>query len=310
MAISRVCGTCGHPNRAEARFCARCGVAVAAMVEMNPPADSSSDISLQATIDQAIAAIDQATAQESTDMKSRSARSGRLQAAKLERYHPLRHRAKWVQLVFGALILASVAAIGLDGAEIELMDRVAAGQVVTTTELEANERRQAAVGILLIGLWIASAVVFIRWFSAAYRNLGAFGLAPRFKTGWAIGSWFVPFLNLWRPKQIANDIWRGSDPELPSHVDPWSRPVPTVLGLWWAAWVIGLFVGRGALRSSFSATTAEEFRTAAIVDIVGLTINIAAAVLAVVFVRQATARQEARAARVRDDAFVRAPEPA
>src|SRR5215213_2684690 len=32
----------------------------------------------------------------------------------------------------------------------------------------------------------------------------------RYGTGWALGSWFVPILNAWRPKQIINDIWHQS----------------------------------------------------------------------------------------------------
>ena len=53
-------------------------------------------------------------------------------------------------------------------------------------------------------------MVFIRWLSRAYKNLDV--AAPGFRRyghGWAIGSWFVPFLNLWRPKEIINDIHRG-----------------------------------------------------------------------------------------------------
>jgi hypothetical protein len=57
-----------------------------------------------------------------------------------------------------------------------------------------------------------------RLFRRAYRNLPALGAeSPRFSSGWAVGAWFVPFLNLVRPKQIMDDIWRASDPALPAH---------------------------------------------------------------------------------------------
>ena len=35
----------------------------------------------------------------------------------------------------------------------------------------------------------------------------------RYGTGWAIGAWFIPIFNLFRPKQIANDIDRASAPD-------------------------------------------------------------------------------------------------
>ena len=59
-------------------------------------------------------------------------------------------------------------------------------------------------------VFIATGVFFLFWFHRAYRNLPALGGDRRYGTGWAIGSWFVPFLNAWRPKQIVNDIWRES----------------------------------------------------------------------------------------------------
>ena len=56
-------------------------------------------------------------------------------------------------------------------------------------------------------LVIATGVAFLVWFSRAYRNLDALDLPRRYGTGWAIGGWFVPFLNFARPKQVADDIW-------------------------------------------------------------------------------------------------------
>ena len=60
---------------------------------------------------------------------------------------------------------------------------------------------------------LISMVVFIRWFPQAHRNAAA--LDPetvRYGTRWAIWSWFVPILSLFRPKQMANDIWRAGAP--------------------------------------------------------------------------------------------------
>ncbi len=31
----------------------------------------------------------------------------------------------------------------------------------------------------------------------------------RYGHGWAIGGWFVPILNFWRPMQVVNDVWRA-----------------------------------------------------------------------------------------------------
>ena len=57
--------------------------------------------------------------------------------------------------------------------------------------------------------------LLIAWTHRLYRNLEPLGFRElRFGSGWAVGGWFVPFLNLVRPKQIVNDIWRAGDPAL------------------------------------------------------------------------------------------------
>ncbi len=51
---------------------------------------------------------------------------------------------------------------------------------------------------------IASAVFFLMWFHRVYRNLPALGAAGlKYTPGWAVGFWFIPFLNFVRPAQAA-----------------------------------------------------------------------------------------------------------
>ena len=214
---------------------------------------------------------------------------------------PLDGRARWAVIALAAVIVSDVVGIVSDWLELDLMNRLLDGENVPQSELESNDDRQAAVGILVFAVFVASVVFFIRWFHAAYSNLLALGQTDlRFKLGWAIGAWFVPFLNLWRPKQIADDIWRGSDPDAPLlHEAGWkSAPVPGLLGFWWGAWILSVFVGNFATRAWFDTDTAEEIRRADIVDIVGLTLDLAAAILAIVVIRRLTARQAERAQRL------------
>ena len=57
--------------------------------------------------------------------------------------------------------------------------------------------------------FFASYVALAVWTSRAYRNLFALSVTDlRFTPGWGAGAWFVPFLNLVRPKQIVDDMWR------------------------------------------------------------------------------------------------------
>ncbi len=55
------------------------------------------------------------------------------------------------------------------------------------------------------------------WTRRLYGNLRPLGFHElRFGEGWALGGWFVPVVNLVRPKQIVNDIWRAGESGAPA----------------------------------------------------------------------------------------------
>jgi hypothetical protein len=148
------------------------------------------------------------------------------------------------------------------------------------------------------GLWILTAIFFIAWLHRAYKNLQPLGvLTLRFGPGWAIGAWFVPIMNLFRPKQIVNDVWRGSDPA--AHPVAWrDAPVPFVFAVWWIAYLAAQIVGTVAERSAAAAESLEEYEVSSAVYIGVDSLTVLAGILAVLVVDMTTARQAARVAGV------------
>jgi hypothetical protein len=135
----------------------------------------------------------------------------------------------------------------------------------------------------------------------AYRNAGALGAdGLRFSSGWAIGSWFVPILNLFRPKQIANDIWRASAPKLSAaRQREWELLNPPFLLLaWWLAFLFSGWSGN-LTRAYADGDTVDELQTLDRVYMVSDSLDALAAVLAIVVVTLITRRLESRFERVR-----------
>jgi hypothetical protein len=210
---------------------------------------------------------------------------------------PLAGRARWAIVALGIVIAAALLNIWSDWLEIDLTTRIIDGEEVPLDELDSNDNRQTVVAVLYTLSLILAAIFFIRWFHRAYSNLEALGHPVlRFGKGWAIGAWFVPILNLWRPKQIANDIWRGSSPGAASlRHEAWKeQPVSALLHIWWAAWIISIYVGNVVGRLWVNADTVEATRTAARLDLAAFVLEIPAAILAILVVRRLTARQEER----------------
>jgi hypothetical protein len=218
-----------------------------------------------------------------------------------EGYEPLRGRRRWVVAVFGTIVALCLAAVGLSIAELNLIDRLESGQFVSDEEIAANDRRVQTIGIVQFIAFLAGGIVFIRWLRAAYRNADV--LAPgvrRYGHGWAIGAWFVPILNLWRPKQIVNDVWEAST--LPGD----GRRPPVLLLTWWLSWIASFLLGRAATRATANDETLDDLRATDLLWIVSDGWDAITAVMAVSVVVYLTRRLDrkaaARAAAATDDA--------
>ena len=196
------------------------------------------------------------------------------------------------------LIISVVVSFGSTLAEINLLQRVVDGEAVTDQELIANDDRQSAVGGFLLVAHIALVVAFCMWVHRASKNLQALEVVgQRFSPGWAVGWWFVPIMNLFRPYQVTREIWRGSHPSV-TRQDPqaWhSAALTPILGWWWGIWLASNFVLLGAWRALTSDdVAAEELITANYFSLASDALTIVAAVLAFMLVRGITANQEAK----------------
>jgi hypothetical protein len=195
----------------------------------------------------------------------------------------LSSRARWTQVALVVVAIVDLIAIASGYAEYRLL-----GSDYTIEEADANDLRQGAIGVVQFLLLIAAAVYFIRWFKLAYENVEPLGGTRRYGKGWAIGAWFVPILNLWRPKQIANDIWRTSE-----RVEEAS--FSSLLTLWWLLFLAANWVSNAALRLSFSGETPEELQAGTAAYLVADSLDFVAALLAIWVVRTITRRQTTHA---------------
>ena len=217
-------------------------------------------------------------------------------------YRPLGGPARVVKVLVAVFTAVTLAAVVSDWLELSLLTRLLHDpDSVLDAEASASDSRQALLALLQAGAYLLTGLGFVVWFHRAYTNLPALGMEPLpFAAGWAVGAWVVPILGLFRPKQIMDSIWRGSDPNRPPHDGFWRKgPVPALLHLWWAAYLLPWAVDRvvAALVRNGSPTV-ERLRTASIGTLASDVLLLAAGVLCFELVRRATRRQQARAARL------------
>jgi Domain of unknown function (DUF4328) len=198
----------------------------------------------------------------------------------------------WVDVALNLLLLAALAnqrvvyedfqSRGPFGVDPDRVD-VADGFVAAATGFEALLR-------------IAIAVVFIIWFWRAAKNNHALDRQnPRFRPGWAVGSWFIPVANLVIPVLITQDLWKGAEAARPRGDRTWrEEPASPLVWSWWGlyvaasvAYVVSSFYGPSIIdNESTDFRPANMWLLAATVAFAG------AAALAVYVVRQLSERQE------------------
>jgi hypothetical protein len=220
----------------------------------------------------------------------------------LDDYRPLGRRANLARAALVLIALASVIAVVFDVVDRSLFARAGSGGTITIGELEASDDRALAIALAQGAFMILAAVLFIAWLHRAYKNLHALGVLDlRYGTGWAIGSWFVPILNFFRPVQIVNDVWRGSEPGLEDSRAWRDRPVSALIGWWWAIWLVSGIVGWSAGRILFGAQDIDDYELSSALYIAVDGLTVIAALLAILVVDRTTGRQAAAVAAARGE---------
>jgi Domain of unknown function (DUF4328)/Protein of unknown function (DUF2510) len=219
------------------------------------------------------------------------------------RYRSLRWPARLLQELLALFVLVTLANLVSEWLQLGLLTRLLHDPAsVFPEEAASADGRQALLDVLQLSVYGATAVAFLVWFHRAYSNLPALGMAPlEVGAGWAIGGWFVPILGFVRPKEIMNDIWRGSDPDKPSRLDGFWRigPVPALVHLWWALFLLSWLLDRVVLTvMRIGPDTVESLRTGSMVSLAVDGVDVVLGVVALELVRRTTRRQQARAARL------------
>ncbi len=212
-------------------------------------------------------------------------------------YSRLASLARWISwLLLGAAALYAASAVvtlavhGLGKYSTPArLDRLGGTDVALST-----------VGVMQSAIFIATAVLFLIWFYRAYENLRAVAAPPpRRGSGWTIGAWFVPVLDLILPKLMLDEVWRGSEPD--ARRDSAAVRIPAFHHLWWWTWVVAFLLStalgvESAISSVQSALAGDVTGTSVSGALVILTsaLHGVAAVLGALVVRQTTERQESR----------------
>ncbi|MEQ1828704.1 MAG: DUF4328 domain-containing protein [Pirellula sp.] len=108
---------------------------------------------------------------------------------------------------------------------------------------------------IVFGYWINRSHQNVRWFGA--QNLS---ITP----GWAVGYFFVPIFNLFRPYVAMSELHKSSHNPI-----AWTKSDSGGLtSLWWALWILAGFLGQIAFRIAVGADTLPEIQASTVAQLV------------------------------------------
>ncbi len=196
-----------------------------------------------------------------------------------------------VAVLLGVVVAADLFALGTGVLLYGVWGDIVAGDVgqAVLDRADVVEPLYGVAGVLQTVALLATAVVFLVWFHRARVNAEVFDpFGHRMKRGWAVGGWFVPVVHFWFPRRIALDVWDASS--------PWNAPRPHgLVNAWWALWLVSTALTQAGNRMYSRAESPSEVQRAVGQTLFSDAVDIAAAVLAAVFVLTLTRMQDRKA---------------
>ena len=187
----------------------------------------------------------------------------------MKKLRPNEERAKGAIMVIWLLLAVEVVSFISSGMQYSFLQRAASGGTISETDAMANDLREGVIAAIYFIVYLVYIITFIMWFRRAYFNLHQKSKKLQFSEGWAAGSWFVPFLNLYRPFQIMNELYTETKRLLVKNGISEKDIYPiNYLPTWWTLYIVTTFVGNIVLRIGFNADTINNFIAVTIGDMI------------------------------------------
>jgi hypothetical protein len=158
-------------------------------------------------------------------------------------------------------------------------------------------------------LWI-TAILLLIWIHRAFANLLASGIKGlSYSPGWAVGWWFIPIANFYKPYSAMCELWEESKSGGDSNDSSFFNGTAHI-AVWWCCWLGSTFVARWASMIFVSAINPDaksvttlnipqgfmqtQINGAIIASIAATGLKILATILLIMIIRKITSNQTAK----------------
>jgi hypothetical protein len=142
----------------------------------------------------------------------------------------------------------------------------------------------AIIGIVSIAAFVSLIACFIVvgcWIYRASANAHSFSDEMTISPGWAVGWYFIPIANLFKPYQAMRETWMASHYRGNWH----GGPTPGLLVGWWALWIVTNILGNLSFRFSFMDSNGDMLAMTTILDTATTLLNLPLSLVLIMIIR-------------------------
>lgn len=144
------------------------------------------------------------------------------------------------------------------------------------------------LGLVSLVVFLGSAIVVGRWIYRASANAHALSNEMTVSPGWAVGSYFIPILNLFKPFQGMKEAWLASH-----HRSNWhGEPTPGLLIVWWTLWLVTNILGNISLRMSMENEDGSLTGAVATIELLTSILNVPLCLVLIAMMNRLCAAQD------------------
>lgn len=214
-------------------------------------------------------------------------------------YRPQQARARWLAGLLVLLVPLSLLQAGFVFSRVALLERVRdeGPAAVSAGQASAADARVDALGVLSGFIGLAVVVLWLLWQYRAHKNLRGLGVANlRYRPGWVVGYWLIPFTLPVLPYLTMRELWQASEPGAGTVDWRMTRTTP-MLPAWWAAFLGGIVLSAVAGAVAGDLSSIDRAVTSNSLTVAALLVNAVGAALAATLVRRIGERMETKRAR-------------
>lgn len=164
------------------------------------------------------------------------------------------------------------------------------GDIWSPPALDFVKRFSIATNICSMIAFALSVVCFARWLYNATKRAHLFSGGMTISPGWAIGSYFIPIVNLFKPFQAMREIWQASI--APNAIG--IVPVPVGMRIWWGLWLVRVGLSNANYQVIANVRNLLDIGISGALNILTFVIDVPMAVLLIVLIRRLGANHRAR----------------